>query len=122
MRISDWSSDVCSSDLLDRAPPFRVGERAQHPIERGAQSSSRVRVVKPPAASHSSALFSSTVTQKVQICPSGSRARWVRPPENCVSGDRKSVVWGKSVSVSVDLGGSGIIKKKNKRQKNNTLN
>src|SRR3546814_9675049 len=67
MRISDWSSDVCSSDLLDRAPPFRVGERAQHPIERGAQSSSRVRVVKPPAASHSSALFSSTVTPKVQI-------------------------------------------------------
>src|SRR3546814_14353148 len=28
--------------------------------------------------------------------------------------DRKSVGWGKSVSVSVDLGGSRIIKKKNK--------
>src|SRR3546814_11096414 len=27
--------------------------------------------------------------------------------------DRKSVVWGKSVYVRVDLGGSGIIKKKN---------
>src|SRR3546814_19460384 len=26
--------------------------------------------------------------------------------------DRKSVVWGKSVSVSVDLGGRGILKKK----------
>src|SRR3546814_18259823 len=29
--------------------------------------------------------------------------------------DRKSVVWGKSVSVRVDLGGSRIIKKKNKK-------
>src|SRR3546814_14850005 len=32
--------------------------------------------------------------------------------------DRKSVVWGKSVSVRVDLGGSGIMKKK--RRKNAT--
>src|SRR3546814_18263201 len=30
--------------------------------------------------------------------------------------DRKSVVWGKSVSVRVDPGGRGIIKKKNKKQ------
>src|SRR3546814_16465582 len=29
-------------------------------------------------------------------------------------GDRKSVVWGKSVSVGDELGGSRIIKKKNK--------
>src|SRR3546814_19350410 len=93
LRISDWSSDVCSSDLqlagaarplaqqFDRAPPHRIGERAQHPIERGAQSSSRVLVVKPPAASHSSALFSSTVTPKVQLCPSGSLARSLRRSE-----------------------------------------
>src|SRR3546814_12509486 len=27
MRISDWSSDVCSSDL-----PFRVEDRADHPV------------------------------------------------------------------------------------------
>src|SRR3546814_19963796 len=30
--------------------------------------------------------------------------------------DRKSVVWGKSVAVRVDLGGRGIIKKKNTKQ------
>src|SRR3546814_17424015 len=35
-------------------------------------------------------------------------------------GDRKSVVWGKSVSVRVDLGGRRIIKKK-KQSKNNNL-
>src|SRR3546814_17711776 len=32
--------------------------------------------------------------------------------------DRKSVVSGKGVSVSVDLGGSRILKKKNKKTKN----
>src|SRR3546814_18235227 len=31
--------------------------------------------------------------------------------------DRKSVVWGKSVSVRVDLGGSRILEKKNRIQK-----
>src|SRR3546814_11621565 len=35
--------------------------------------------------------------------------------------DRKSAVWGKSVSVSVDLGGRRVIKKKkNKKKKTNT--
>src|SRR3546814_16698721 len=35
--------------------------------------------------------------------------------------DRKSVVWGKSVSVRVDLGGRRIIKKK-KKKKNERIN
>src|SRR3546814_3423097 len=30
MRISDWSSDVCSSDLRDRGDPHRLGG-AHHP-------------------------------------------------------------------------------------------
>src|SRR3546814_12701118 len=33
------------------------------------------------------------------------------------AGDRKSVVEGKSVSVSVDFGGGSVIEKKNKKQK-----
>src|SRR3546814_11842272 len=36
MRISDWSSDVCSSDLADEVRPDRqaiVMQVAQHPIE-----------------------------------------------------------------------------------------
>src|SRR3546814_13827480 len=38
-----------------------------------------------------------------------------RPVElfELASRDRKSVVWGKSVAVRVDIGGRGIIKKKN---------
>src|SRR3546814_17816050 len=39
-------------------------------------------------------------------------------PARTVSGDRKSVVSGKRVSVSVDLGGRRIIKKKNKYKYN----
>src|SRR3546814_11414863 len=34
------------------------------------------------------------------------------PLLSIISGDRKSVVWGKSVSVRVDLGGRRVIKKK----------
>src|SRR3546814_20297822 len=43
---------------------------------------------------------------------------YLRRPEDplVVSGDRKSVVKGKSVSVRVDLGGRRIIKKKNNNQ------
>src|SRR3546814_18574035 len=68
MRISDWSSDVCSSDLhnarADRYAHLRLTRRA------GDAKPPRVRVLD---------------VRK-------------RP-------DRKSVVEGKSVSVSVDLGG-----------------
>src|SRR3546814_16675138 len=35
--------------------------------------------------------------------------------------DRKSVVWGKSVSVRVDLGGRRTIKKKNNKNKHTTI-
>ena len=60
---------------VDRAPSHRVGERAENAVDGRAQSSSRVLVVKPPSASHSSAVFAATVTPKVQIWPSGSLAR-----------------------------------------------
>src|SRR3546814_13344614 len=45
--------------------------------------------------------------------PAGDRRarRHVHPPDGG-RGDRKSVVWGRSVSVRVDLGGRRIIKKK----------
>src|SRR3546814_18162338 len=30
MRISDWSSDVCSSDLADRLDKIEIGDRRAH--------------------------------------------------------------------------------------------
>src|SRR3546814_9444345 len=32
MRISDWSSDVCSSDLHDRRPAARADDELAHPV------------------------------------------------------------------------------------------
>src|SRR3546814_15356717 len=86
MRISDWSSDVCSSDLLvlGLRREFRIGQLDRH--DRG-QSFTHV------VASERDLLLL-------------QRARFFRIV------DRKSVVSGKSVSVRVDLGGRRIIKKK----------
>src|SRR3546814_8117622 len=58
MRISDWSSDVCSSDLAHllscRAPPRRIElmraearERMIEPLERGAHERRDIRGESP---------------------------------------------------------------------------
>src|SRR3546814_13683558 len=60
MRISDWSSDVCSSDLRDRLDLDQFGERPladalvtlevsdQPPLQRGDPAALRPRVERPP--------------------------------------------------------------------------
>src|SRR3546814_21121953 len=87
MRISDWSSDVCSSDLAPRASPPRDGhadrcwaDGSRHPQRAGAQ------------------------------CVAA------RDRDRAARRDRKSVVSGKSVSVRVDLGGRRIITKKTTKE------
>src|SRR3546814_13693643 len=90
MRISDWSSDVCSSDLSPPAP-----EPAARRLSHG---SSCIR--------HKPALAA---------CIYGFRGHDASQQQCVIQGvspDRKSVVLGKSVSVRVDLGGSRIIIKK----------
>src|SRR3546814_19820720 len=86
MRISDWSSDVCSSDLAERPAGQRggVGPRA---VDRPQD--------RPPARA----------PQRLPLGDRHGRHAGAR-------GDRKSVVQGKSVSVRVALGGRRIIKKK----------
>src|SRR3546814_16920180 len=95
MRISDWSSDVCSSDLRaqsheDRRRHLHLHQREHHHRE--------------PAEQQRSAPWLS------QRKSSATRTR-----------DRKSVVSGKSVSVRVDLGGRRIIKKKKKKINKNKI-
>src|SRR3546814_20005473 len=81
MRISDWSADVCSSDLpCPRSPARRRARTRTGRLRHCARARRRLR--RPP------------------------RLRWR------LRGDRKSVVEGKSVAVSVDQGGRRIIKKK----------
>src|SRR3546814_13838763 len=83
MRISDWSSDVCSSDLY-----------AEHTLV--IREMNKGEFVEPPMAQRAS-----------------NENEWFdRTVSSHVAGDRKSVVSGQSVSVRVDHGGRSIINKK----------
>src|SRR3546814_19703577 len=95
MRISDWSSDVCSSDLGGPARPCR--RRRTRPEARR------------PARRERPCRWSGGRSE----CRAPARSSCGRPvPPR--PGDRKSVVEGKSVSVRVDLGGGRIIKKQSR--------
>src|SRR3546814_14904098 len=96
MRISDWSSDVCSSDLLRALQ----AERAAIPDSNGH------RIAE---------LESALVEADAWSAP--SRA------EQLLAGlglDRKSVVEGKSGDVRVDLGGRRSLKKNKKHTTDHT--
>src|SRR3546814_1898128 len=92
MRISDWSSDVCSSDLTaEQQIPVAA---AQLPPQQGR--SHRRQQHRANFRNHGGL----TQIHRVAL-DQDARAQ----------GDRKSVVSGKSVSVRVDLGGRRIIQK-----------
>src|SRR3546814_11725746 len=97
MRISDWSSDVCSSDLAAPCPA-----NAWSKAERN-RSNSRSRPTKPPRARRSSGFPEESECEAERA--SGSTA-------SSAARDRKSVVEGKSGTVRVELGGCRDIKKK----------
>src|SRR3546814_18806235 len=125
MRISDWSSDVCSSDLI--VPASRlvvpVSETRVPPGERGSQFSARSRPASPVPEG-----ISETMSDASSVMPADDRlradpkrlARWCHPVRSEPTfpfGDRKSVDVGKSVSVRVALGGRRVVKKQNKYNK-----
>src|SRR3546814_15793948 len=114
MRISDWSSDVCSSDLRRCAR----GQREVPPI---------AIVTRSADLDHDLAVFTQTEVPPLLLTThdtaAEARARFTGLAEvyDCSDTDpggfdlaRKSVVKGKSVSVRVDLGGRCFIKKKKK--------
>src|SRR3546814_12822696 len=94
MRISDWSSDVCFSDLRDQwhtmTKTGKVNKLKQH-------------ISRPFVEIHPEDAVSRNIGDG-DVVMIRSRRGQVR--------DRKSVVEGKSVSVRVDLGGRRVIKKK----------
>src|SRR3546814_20836512 len=98
MRISDWSSDVCSSDL---AADVGGGAVAGSPQERGRGRPPQDHPIHPLRHGRAGAGAGGGYFGGAGI-PAGP--------------DRKSVVWGKSVSVRVALGGRRIIKKNNRQQ------
>src|SRR3546814_15296122 len=99
MRISDWSSDVCSSDLYASTPS--AARRATTTIP-----TSRWPTGTAP-----------TVCSARAESPVGGRSAALPARQILALGfgeflDRKSVVKGTRVSVRVDLGGRRIIQKK----------
>src|SRR3546814_20892144 len=104
MRISDWSSDVCSSDLPSRKERRMSAAMAVAPVlvHQGIREHRSGRL-EAAAALYGRAL---------RADPFDADALHLLGLLNLQSGDRKSVVSGKSVSVRVDHGGRRIIKKK----------
>src|SRR3546814_16364598 len=135
MRISDWSSDVCSSDLINRLNAYILPGRAAHPApgleqaqagealglggiflserwetkELGAmmgaltQATSRVKLVA--GLTHFGTRHPLVQAGMGATLPMLSGNRFVLG-----FGDRKSVGWGRGVSVRGDLGGGRVLK------------
>src|SRR3546814_17866720 len=113
MRISDWSSDVCSSDLslISRHGTARI---TRFDLVCGAISVMAL-IVWLGLGRASLAVMFAVVADAAGAVPTLRKA-WHDPASESalffVLVDRKSVVSGKGVSVRVDLGGRRIIKKK----------
>src|SRR3546814_20083890 len=119
MRIIDWRSDVGSSDLVATPHRWLREARRNQPVffmpKYGWYVVTRLdditRIANDPGT------FSNRMFVTVPEVPARFRARL--PNGFPMKVDRKSVVWGKSVYVRVDLGGGRNIKKK-KRSNINT--
>src|SRR3546814_14399692 len=98
MRISDWSSDVCSSDL-------RSGRILFLDIRKNL---ALIGLITKTDKVISEPLFINKPLDSRRLLYGQIRY----PQAAARFQDRKSVVSGKSVSVRVDLGGRRIIKKK----------
>src|SRR3546814_12859047 len=93
VRSREWSSDACSSDLPRPCRPCPRNDRATA-AGNGRQGASPKSYRAPR-------------TGRVQLSSAGQ----IQPDSNRPSRDRQSAVYGKSVSVRVDLGCRSIIKK-----------
>src|SRR3546814_11590990 len=122
MRISDWSSDVCSSDLrLSWGRGAWSREKMSSMLSAATPASSRAMVSRWPAALASgSRLSSSSARSRPSIAaPPASKERLpkvIRPDSSAgrrgQARRRQSGGQGKGGDIRVDLGGAPTIKKK----------
>src|SRR3546814_16525069 len=98
MRISDWSSYVCSSDLADLVLLLCRGAVLCRFGQRLAETRRAAAVADRGTAGAADHLFRL-----------GALSLSGRGDRRLSEADRKSVVWGKSVSVRVAIGGRCII-------------
>src|SRR3546814_11549731 len=114
MRISDWSSDVCSSDLVSNKKAFGLGLPGCLHLRHTQLPDHKFEVGQPETGAE----LAEDLQRFVDLHGPDSIACCIVEPIAGSTGaliDRKSVVEGKRVSVRVDLGGRRIIKKKNKK-------
>src|SRR3546814_15204668 len=116
MRISDWSSDVCSSDLqgAQRARSF-----AAKLVDRGSAGLDAAEPQLSDYRGHVDPLYPANRHQfraaRLHVLPDPARRLFREWPGRT---DRKSVVSGKSGSGRVVLGGCRNIKQKKKHKQN----
>src|SRR3546814_12458592 len=114
MRISDWSSDVCSSDLAEKLLMLTDVEGL---YTDWPDRTSLVSEIDTAALTPLLPRLETGMAPKLEAC---LRAVAGGVPSAHVIGGRvarRSVVQGKSVSVRVRLGGRRVIKKKHKNVK-----
>src|SRR3546814_16639534 len=130
MRISDWSSDVCSSDLNRGLRVSYPPRRTRESVGRCNRTFQRKKQINHCQLNHlayacganprGKGMIMSTINE---VAKGGSEGvpRAIQTVLDALDTlkfgaiqDRTSVVWGKCVSVRVDLGGSRLIKKKKK--------
>src|SRR3546814_11482666 len=114
MRISDWSSDVCSSDLQGPEGVHRVlrllhGE-ADQVVGGGIDLLRRLGAEPPRLELRGLVARADGAVRVLAFEPDAHRRALVVDPPRGLR-DRKPVVWGKSVAVRVDLGGRRELKK-----------
>src|SRR3546814_15326943 len=108
MRISDWSSDVCSSDLLDRLDlALEVDRAAGRGHFRDMRGGQMIVIV----GGHRGRAARESRTRR-QHRSGVQQDRDILRAERFAAKIGSAVVLGKSVSVRVDLGGCRIIKQK----------
>src|SRR3546814_18883077 len=126
MRISDWGSDVCSSDLavfadvvvpaFDRGAILFLPRRLARLLHLGGKAGlagfADVDAELP-------GLFDQFGIQRDVGRPFRGRLLGPFEARGTVNRERKSVVWGKSGSDGVDLVGRRIINQKKQKQKHN---
>src|SRR3546814_14767128 len=106
MRISDWSSDVCSSDL---DPPASAHGDACGIVVVGLGEDRRAYVIADATVEGATPEGWARAVAAAALVHGADR---VVAEANNGWADRKSVVSGKVVSVRVDLGGSRLLQKK----------
>src|SRR3546814_20383811 len=113
MRMSDWSSDVCSSDRLWVRVASAKGRLAK--ANRSRQHQNRLR---PKLFRH---FLHRLEFPQPATRPALQAASLIEHGDDVHRTDRKSAVSGKSGVVRVDMGGRSIRQKKNRNHISNKL-